>query len=196
MSNNRTHQVVSRRNAGFGDNLFATAHAWYYAKKTNRKLVVSWAPSMYLDDPALNAFPFFFDYPDTIVGVPIIAEERVGSMSRHVRSLPVTPAKLFIPGVFAEVSKRLLKDKTPGFLKDIPKKRDNWITDVIKNGKDVSKRSLIFNGCYGFLENETIPFFDEIRLKPKYQKKVDDFAAKNFEGKTVIGVEIPPKLST
>ena len=42
----------------------------------------------------------------------------------------------------------------------------------------------------GFLEEETKPFFKELKLKPKYQLKVDEFAKKNFKGKKVIGVHI------
>jgi hypothetical protein len=191
MSSGKTKgTVISRRNAGFGDNLFAAAHAWYYAKKSNRKLVVSWAPSMYLDDKSINAFGFFFDFPDEIEGVPIIAKKRVGSISRLVRSLPLEPRNLFIPSVLAEVSKRVLKNKTPEYLKKVAERRVEWVREIITNGKEVHKKSLILNGCYGFLKEETKPFFREIKLKPEYQKKLEDFSAQHFEGKKVIGVQI------
>lgn len=186
----KNRKVISRRNAGFGDNLFAAAHAWYYAKETNRSLEVSWAPSMYLDDKSVNAFGFFFDFPDTIEGVPIIAKEKIGSFARLVRSLPLEPGNLFIPAVLAEVSKRVLKGKSPKYFDQIAGRRAEWVMDVIKNGKEVNKKTLRLNGCYGFLNEETKPFFKEIKLKPAYQKKVDDFTEINFKGKKVIGVHI------
>ena len=34
--------VISQRNNGLGDNLLAAANAWYYAKHTNRTLVIVW----------------------------------------------------------------------------------------------------------------------------------------------------------
>ena len=188
--NGSKKKVISRRNAGFGDNLFAAAHAWHYAKLTNRKLVISWAPSMYLDDKSLNAFPFFFEFPDEIEGVKVIAPERVGKMQRLFRSLPLAPQGLFIPAVMAEFSRRILKNRTPGYLTSVAEKRNQWVTDLIRNGKPTGETNLILNGCYGFLKEETKPFFKNIKLKPEYQKKVEDFAAANFHGRSVIGVHI------
>jgi hypothetical protein len=190
MNTKNNRKVISRRNAGFGDNLFAAAHAWYYAQKTNRSLVVNWAPSMYLDDKGKNAFGYFFDFPDHIKGVPIIAKDRVNMFQRQIRSLPVTPAYLFIPAMIAEIVNRILKNKSPEYFKNILKNREKWISDIIRHGKDVKSKTLIFNGVYGFLEEETKPFFNELKLKSKYQQKVEDFAAENFKNKVVIGVHI------
>lgn len=184
------NRVISRRNAGFGDNLFATAHAWYYAKMTNRDLVVSWAPSMYLDDKGVNAFSYFFDYPPVIDGVQILVKDRVNALQRLVRALPVSPVNLFIPAFTGEILQRALKGKTPSVFKKINDRRNEFIVDMIRNGKEVRDHSLVLNGCYGFLKEETKPFFKEIKLKPQYQKKVDLYAAENFAGKTVIGVHI------
>ncbi len=190
MNDKKAKIVVSRRNAGFGDNLFAAAHAWYYAKKTNRSLVINWAPSMYLDDKSKNAFSSFFDFPDNIQGVSIVVKDHVGVVSRQVRALPVTPKHLFVPSLVAELVNKILKGKSPSYFKDMSKKREQWVIDVMKSGKEVKDNTLVFNGVYGFLEKETKPFFNELKLKPKYQKKVDDFAEKNFKGKVVIGVHI------
>ena len=190
MNKNKTKKVISRRNAGFGDNLFATAHAWYYAKMTNRSLVVNWAPSMYLEDKSRNAFTYFFDFPNSIQAVPIIAEDHISTTFRLIRALPVTPRNLFLPSLVAEISNKLLKEKSPGYFKEISKKREQWITNIIKNGTDLKDKVVIFNGVLGFLEEETKPFFKELKLKPKYQLKVDEFAKKNFKGKKVIGVHI------
>ncbi len=190
MNDKNSKIVVSRRNAGFGDNLFAAAHAWYYAKKTNRSLVINWAPSMYLGDKSRNAFSFFFNFPNEIQGVPIIVKEHVGVVSRQIRALPITPRHLFVLSLVAELSNKILKGKSPSYFKNMSKKREQWITDVMRTGREVKDNMLIFNGVYGFLEEETKPFFNELKLKPKYQKKVDGFALNNFKEKVVIGVHI------
>ncbi|MFW5658150.1 MAG: nodulation protein NodZ [Bacteroidota bacterium] len=190
MAKKRLKKVISRRNAGFGDNLFAAAHAWYYAKETGRELVINWAPSMYLDDKSLNAFYFFFDVPDQIEGVPIIVEKRINPLSRMIRALPVTPFKHFFPVLTAEVAKRFVNNYLPATFANAANKRHDWIVNTIKEGKDVSENTLIFNGCYSFLNDETKPFFKNLKLKPTYQEKVNAFADRYFTGKTVIGVHV------
>jgi len=190
MNNNRDKKVVSRRNAGLGDNLFASAHAWYYAKRTNRSLEISWARSMYLSDRSANGFPFFFKVPDEIEGVPVIAHQNIGIIKRFIRQLPLKPYKTFLPVLIAEIAHKLLRNKTPGFLLHMMENHRNWTIDIIKNGKDVKYKTMIFNSHYGFLVNETIPFFKALKLKDEFQKLADDFIEKNFNGKKVIGVHV------
>jgi hypothetical protein len=190
MEKENLKKVISRRNAGLGDNLFATAHAWYYAKKTNRSLLINWAPSMYLNDKSANAFGFFFIVPEQIQGVPIIYEEYVGSYKRLIRRLPLIPYRYFIPSLIAEFVHKFMRKKTPGFLLNFMNARRQWSIDLIKNGNDISNNTMIFNSHYGFLLNETKPFFDELKLKPEFQVLVDDFAEKHFKNKTVIGLHI------
>jgi hypothetical protein len=190
MDTNHRKKVISRRNAGLGDNLFATAHAWYYAKSTNRSLVINWAPSMYLSDQGANAFPFFFEVPQEIEGVPIIVEPRVSGYKRFTRRLPLIPYRYFIPVLAGETVHKFLRKKTPSFLMTIMNNRRKWSIDLIKNGTDVRYKTMIFNSHYGFLLQETKPFFDALKLKPEFQSAVDHFSEKNFNGKKVIGVHI------
>jgi len=191
MKNNK-HQkeVISRRNAGLGDNLFATAHAWYYAKKTNRKLVISWAPSMYLNDKSANGFPYFFEVPESIDHVPIKVENKVGAYQRFIRRLPLIPYKFFLPALFAEAVHKIFRKKTPGFLLQFMDNRRKWSIDLIKNGTDIKNKTMIFNSHYGFLLSETKPFFDALKLQPQFQALVDNFAEQHFKNKTVIGLHI------
>jgi hypothetical protein len=183
-------KVISRRNAGLGDNLFATAHAWYYAKMTDRTLIISWAPSMYLNDKQANAFPFFFEVPDEIEGVPVIVEPRVGSFKRLIRRLPLIPFKYFLPVMVAESLHKLMRKKTPAFLLNFMEKRRKWSIDLIKNGIDIPNRAMIFNSHYGFLIKETKPFFQSLKLKAEFQSLVDNFSEKYLAGKKVIGLHI------
>jgi hypothetical protein len=190
MNEKYNKKVISRRNAGLGDNLFAAAHAWYYAKKTNRKLVINWAPSMYLSDKSANAFPFFFEVPDYIEGVPIISEDKVNSIKRFLRRLPLIPYRYFLPVLFAETVHKLLRKKTPDFLLRFIENRRKWSIDLIKNGIDIRNKTMIFNSHYGFLLQETKPFFDALKLKTEFQSIVDNFSENNLQGKTVIGLHI------
>lgn len=182
--------VVSRRNAGFGDNLFAIAHAWHYAKKTNRTLVINWAPSRYLKEKNTNGFSYFFHVPDSILGVPVIADKKISFLTRLLIRLPITPFRSFIPNLIALPARRILKNKTPKVLVDSIEKRESWIKDTIKQSRDIKTKLLIFDGCYGFLKKETEPFFKELRLNSKLEKTVNSFAEKHFKNKTVIGVHI------
>lgn len=182
--------VVSRRNAGFGDNLFAIAHAWHYAKKTNRTLIINWAPSRYLPDNKTNGFSYFFHVPDSLLGVPIIVDDKVSFLTRLLFRLPITPIRFFIPNLIALPTRRILKNKNPKILNDVITKRESWIKEIIKQSRDVNSKVLIFDGCYGFLKKETELFFKELRLNSKLEKMVDSFSDKYFINKTVIGVHI------
>ncbi len=190
MEKKHLKKVISRRNAGLGDNLFATAHAWYYAKSTNRTLEISWSPSMYLNDKSANAFGFFFDVPEQIQGVPVIYEEHIGAWKRMIRRLPLIPYRYFIPSLVAEFVHKLLRKKTPAFLLHFMTKRRQWSIDLIKNGTDIKNKTMIFNSHYGFLLNETKPFFGALKLKPEFQALVDEFSEKHFSNKKVIGLHI------
>lgn len=182
--------VISRRNAGFGDNLFAAAHAWHYAKKTNRTLVINWAPSRYLEENNTNGFNYFFHVPDNLLGVPLIAEEKISFLTRLLIRLPITPLKYFIPNLIALPVRKILKTNTPQFIHDIIAKREKWIRTIIKQGRDINSKLLIFDGCYGFLVEETVPFFLQLQLNEKLEKRVNNFAEKNFKDKTVIGIHV------
>jgi hypothetical protein len=183
-------KVVSRRNAGFGDNLFAAAHAWYYAKSTNRSLVINWSPSMYLPQKRRNAFSYFFEVPDRIQETPVIVEDHVNIFKRTGRQLPLFPRSYFLPTIVSLLVFKVLKNKTPSFLLKILQSRKQATVDIIKQGRNVRNRVVIFNSNFSFLDEEIKPFYDELKLKAEYQKIVDHFAKKYFEGKTVLGVHI------
>lgn len=183
-------KVISRRNAGFGDNLFAAAHAWYYAKETNRTLVINWAPSMYLEQKKTNAFGCFFEVQGSISGTPIIVEKNVGLLKRFYRQLPVFPLRYFLPTLVSTLAYKTLKERTPPFFLHVLKKRRKKHEEIIRNGIDVPDKTVVFNNDYSFLIRETKPFFDELKLKREYQKVVDEFSNRYFSGKQVLGVHI------
>ena len=184
-------KVVARRNAGIGDNLLATAHAWYYAKKTGRSLVINWAPSMYFKDKSKNAFGAFFEVPREIDGVRIIYEEKVGLLKRFLRRLPLLPFRYFLPVLIIEVFHKFLRGSTPASMMRLREKRRAWSIDLIENGTDYGKDTVVFNTHFNFLpQNVLKPFFDSLVLRPPYQEKIDDFVNHFFKGKKVIGLHI------
>jgi hypothetical protein len=85
---------------------------------------------------------------------------------------------------------KALKERTPAFFRHVLNKRRNKHKEIINNGIDVPHKTVVFNNDYSFLKGETKPFFDELKLKPEYQKVVDDFSEKHFSGKQVLGVHI------
>ena len=191
MKNKSKKKVVARRNAGLGDNLLATAHAWYYAQQTGRDLEISWAPSMYFSDKSVNSFGTFFKVPEKIGDVNIIYHEKVRFFTRLKRRLPFFPLKYFFQTIFAEVTIKLMRNKGPKIIHKIRDKRNKWLTDFIYNGNSTSNLNVTFNTCFNFLESEKIkPFFDALELLPKYQERVDEFRNKHFKGKKVIGVHV------
>ncbi|MFO7924697.1 MAG: nodulation protein NodZ [Bacteroidales bacterium] len=191
MEHKSNKKVISRRNAGIGDNLLATAHAWYYAKKTNRALVINWAPSMYFSDKSKNAFGTFFEVPDEIDGVRIIYEENVGLLKRLLRRLPLFPFRFFLPVVFIEVVHKFLRGRTPSSMMRLREKRRAWSIDLIENGTDCGRDTVVFNTHFNFLDPQLLkPFFDGLKLKPRYQEKIDGFSEHFFKSKIVIGMHI------
>jgi hypothetical protein len=128
--------------------------------------------------------------PDEIEGVPIIVEPKVNAITRIIRRLPLLPYRYFFPALFAEAVHKKMRKKTPAFLLKLMDKRRKWSIDLITNGTDVGYKTMIFNSYYGFLLDETIPFFKALRLKGEFQSLVDDFTERNFKGKKVIGLHI------
>lgn len=183
--------MVAKRNAGLGDNLLATAHAWYYASRTGRDLEICWAPSMYFSDKSINSFGKFFKVPQSIKGVNIIYEKNVGPWKRMRIRLPFFPLRFFIPSMLGEGLQKILRQNTPLFLKESNKKRREWLTGIIESGTNVGNREAVINTHFDFLEPQIIkPFFDALKLAPEYQERLVKFREKHFRNKTVIGVHI------
>jgi len=165
--------IISNRECGFGDNLLNAANLWLYAKKTNCALSICWYRSIYLDAKRFeNAFYHFFDFPDSLEGVPIIRTNSVFFyyQKRIVRLLHQIAVKIGIEK------------------KEISNQRD------ILTGKIVNARKcLIINECLDpnfFNVKELYPFFDALSLRTDLYQKLNKFAEKHFQHKKVIGIHI------
>ena len=182
--------IVSRRNAGFGDNLLAAANAWRYARATGRSLVILWTGSRYLTDPAENAFPRFFQIPGNVGGVRVIVPPRLDAVSRLLvrASFAVFPrpdARLF----GARLLSSLRLDGNGAALKRESQRREADIDAIVIGLTDVKPRVLVTQGCYT-PNDEVKPFFDAVRLAPRLAKIADEFAEENFAGKKVVGAHV------
>ncbi|MCC6713525.1 MAG: hypothetical protein IT344_09210 [Candidatus Dadabacteria bacterium] len=182
--------IVSRRNSGFGDNLLAAANAWRYARATGRSLVILWTNSRYIGDPGENAFPRFFQVPESVSGVRVIVPPRADALSRLLlrAAFAVSPrpdARLF----GARFLSSLGLDRGGAALKRESERREAGIDAVVNGLTDVRSRVLVTQGCYG-PKDDLKPFFDAVRLAPRLAGIADDFAAGNFEGKKVTGAHV------
>lgn len=181
--------IVSCRNSGFGDNLLAAANAWYYAKKTDRTLVVYWFHSRYLADKGENAFSHFINVPASIDGVPVIADYRLDRLSdflilHPLYLFPRPDPLLFLCRITSNLG--IISDNQ--FKQRIWKKQKE--TDrIINQLVDARQKIIVTHGCY--IPNENLkPFFDALALKDEYRIMADAFSDMHFKGKRVIGVHI------
>ncbi|MFI5323677.1 MAG: nodulation protein NodZ [Thermodesulfobacteriota bacterium] len=181
--------IVSYRNSGFGDNLLAAASAWRYAKNTNRALVICWRFSRYLADKSENAFSRFFKVPESIEGVPVIAEPRIDSLSAL---LIIRPYYIYPDPDPLSILYMLLSNLHLPFdslLRKRVLRRHVLIDSLINDSEDVNESIIITHGCY--VPNDNLkPFFDSLELRPELQQKADEFAHRYFRNKKVIGVHI------
>jgi hypothetical protein len=181
--------IVSRRNSGFGDNLLAAANAWRYARAMGRSLAIVWARSRYLEDPAENAFPRFFAIPENVAGVRVIVPPRVDALSKaFLRAAfalsPRPDARLFGARILSSVG----MDGARAFKRE-SERREGEIDGIVEGLLEVGPKILVTQGCYG-PKDELRPFFDAVRLSPRLAGIADDFAARNFAGKKVVGAHV------
>ena len=159
--------VIPYRTTGLGDCLITSAHAWHYAKITNRTLIINWIPSRYLDDKTANAFSYFFIAPNDIEGVPVIVESKSRLKPFHILFREIQP---------------------------LSSERQQWMNNLAATGKPAKNRYLCFNECFTTLMDNSgykiKPFFDSLKLQPTFQTKVNRFSQEHFSNKKVIADHI------
>lgn len=192
--------LISYRNEGFGDNLLAAANAWYYAKRTQRDLMLVWTPSRYLRDKRRNAFNAFFWLPARVEGVPILTPHCVDRVSGFVLAnidgflRPMLPHPIFAVLFLLHRAAGLLRFKR--FTAILGKSASGIriahrrkLESTINLGKEISQKTVITNGCFGPHERLR-PFFDALQLAPELRSQADEFASAHFRYKKVIGVHV------
>ena len=171
--------IISHRNSGFGDNLLAAAKAWYYAKNTNRALVIFWHFSRYLDDKRENAFTHFFNVPESIESVPVIAESRMDRLSALLISHPyfhsLKPDPLLI--LYKVLCK--LRLNSDNLFEQRMRGRQEATDQIINNLIHMRQKIIVTHGCYVPDENLR-PFFDSLDLNEEFRKRADEFILFDF----------------
>jgi Nodulation protein Z (NodZ) len=86
------HRFVVARfaNGGIGDHLSCLIGAWWFARQTGRSLVIDWRGSRFNRDRASgrNCFTDFFQSTDSLVGVPTLADDAVGTLPFSDNTFP------------------------------------------------------------------------------------------------------------
>ena len=77
---NNKYVIAKFTNSGFGDHLSCVFGAWWYAKSTNRTLVIDWRGSRFNPNLGKNCFFSFFKRVTSLAGVPVIAGDDVADM--------------------------------------------------------------------------------------------------------------------
>lgn len=200
LRNRERRTLISHRNEGFGDNLLAAANAWYYAKLTQRDLMIAWSGSRYLRNKKRNAFTAFFTLPDTIQGVRILTPKCIDRVSSFIMAnidgslhpfllQPIVAVLFFLYRVTDRINlKRLNVILGLGAI-DARINRRRKLENSITLGKEINSKVVITNGCFGPHERLR-PFFDALQLVPGLRSLADEFAMANFHRKKVIGVHI------
>ncbi|MFN0120826.1 MAG: nodulation protein NodZ [Blastocatellia bacterium] len=182
--------IVSTRNAGLGDNLLAAASAWLYAQRTGRALAICWFHARYVRDARDNAFTHLFDIPEELAGVPVIHARRVDHLSAFLLSFW---SYLFPWPDVVEIARRALTARGgprlfPRMVTTHEKRLQREMTAVYTTA-DLPGRLVIASACYSGVA-ATRPFYDALRLQPRLARQVEEFAARHFHGRTVIGAHI------
>lgn len=168
--------VVTKRSAGLGDLLISLWSAWWYAKHTNRTLVVDWRNATYSKDNQQNLFFEILEAPQEIDGVQL----RGGIPNFNLLRSPDFYPSVWDPenihmGIRETAEQRQLQQ------------------DLIKNCEDKRESVVIFSECLANLipdPHQEKQFFKQLRFNLTWVQMADTFAKKKFGDKRIIGLHM------
>jgi len=176
----RARYVVSKRRTGLGDCLVSLISAWWYAKQTGRTLVIDWRGSRYLTDPMQNAFPHFFEVPEEIDGVPVIADGRVADLKAEGP---------YYPPIWMPETLHLILNRSHDAYVQARDAADR----LVRDGRDIDAQVVVFDTCM----NMSCPddgmcrrFLSCLRPVPSVCRAVAAFREARLGGSPAIGVHI------
>jgi hypothetical protein len=121
--------VISiRRYTGLGDHLICLAAAWRFARDTGRVLVADWRFSPYTLAAKDNLFPFCFEVPPGLAGVPFIGANDLGALSPEIEVGTRGRLLLSVPS-------------------NVCRPSHSGAVAHIKEGRDLSVQTVIFDTC-------------------------------------------------
>lgn len=125
--------VVARYpNGGIGDHLSCLIGAWFYAKRTERSLVIDWRGSRFNPDPTFtrNCFTHFFQVSSSLAGVPTICGDDVADLTYRE---PLFPEKWTAATLSATAHVKHTKDEI------------NTINALVTSDQDRPEPTVVFN---------------------------------------------------
>ena len=166
--------IISKRNSGFGDCLVCASVARTYAVKTNRKLVIDWRYSNYLDGHE-NLFSKFFETPKNL-GVEVVSDNSVENL---VFSEPFFPHSWNNKNVNTYIKS----------------KEGKKTVEILRKMEDIPAGTFVVNTYAGSSfwsvpDEDHKTFLSDLKLKPKYWSKVKSFREKFLSKRPVIGVHL------
>lgn len=155
--------LLHRRNEGLGDCLFNLGIVWWFAKETDRTLVIDWTANKgYSRDLRRNLFLAIFENPKDRWDFPVWCQESSYEGQRGYDKLPTT--------------KLIFNDER-----------------LFPRGDAEGPQDCLEVNSYLFDQltvEQTKDFYNAITLVPEVQKLVDDFAEEHFGTSPVLGIHI------
>ena len=183
--------VVSRRSTGWGDCIISLISAWHYARRTGRTLVIDWRSSCYLGDPSRSAFPAYFEPVRSIGGVPVVADDTVGTLN-YPTPVQVSFGHDALRGLNRWLAERNLAPSaqhvTTAYHLSHAEERA-----LVERGEDVAAPTVVLQCSL----SEGLPaltscqaFLAEIRPRREIRREIKRFVRARFTGPPVIAVHV------
>lgn len=191
--------VVSKRIAGLGACLISLFSAWYFARRTNRCLLIDWRNSMYLADASENLFDLLFENRSSIADVPIVTGHQVSTFPFEA---PFYPAGWNQQNIHVIPERYMRNDILDAAYPEIQSSRALQY-DLAHRGDDVEAPTVVFH--HGLRDGPTDKDRSFSRFPPRdvveefvehlietaaVSNLVEDFAAEHFGQRRVVGLHV------
>jgi len=174
----REKYLLSFRNCGLGDNLFALAHGWLYCKKAGRSLIIDHAQSRYMDDPQVNSAHVLYEFPAEMDGVRIHSFPRLTWGMRRVLSSHRWAQHLYLISPRLYYLYRTIRHRWLKFLPDALHEIDLSYEEellLVRTGEDPASRFIRFQGCHCHFTGEIRGFLRSIRPSLGIECEISSF---------------------
>lgn len=168
--------VITKRSAGLGDLLISLWSAWWYAKHTNRQLVIDWRNSTYAQNNQQNILYDILETPQEIGGVRLHGD---------ISKLSSLKSSDFYPPCWN------LENLHQGAFESPERRKDQQ--DLVKSCQDKRESVVIFSECLANLipdPHQEKQFFKQLRFNPTWVQMADTFAKNKFGDKRLIGLHM------
>jgi hypothetical protein len=169
------------RSTGLGDRMICLGAAWLFARNTGRTLVADWRFSQYSPNKWKNLFPYCFQTPAELAGVPFTGDDTIEKL------LFPSPRE---PEVWND--DRLLKLAFMRPKKNFLEDRDRAVA-LIRTGGDVPAPTVVFDACVNdglVLTRDSRTFFNGLLPLRRLRAEADSFHREHLGGGPLIGLHV------